>query len=436
MKNLLFTSLLLSFILISCDGTFVTKNVIDSRMYEFIHANKKEKILFELKEIRTTTRRNGFFKPGPMSKNVSFDYAIYASVSDGRSLVEIYEFPCQKDIDFDEFINEIKLKRSKKRDHFALAYKNETIGVFHVINKVSFLADYPLNPKGFQYGNFKNLDLNNYHSARQDLLNHINGSNPLVISDKELRDILVSLPPQDELNHELSFAISKSDIFQNLTYQKEVIDHCKKDIYWKKNALSSIKNRKTDLTNHQFIAKLHAIGGMEEVVKEDEYQYKLFKSGGNFSYFVDRLDNNDILFSKRIKEQVIIDVKYLLQHPCNFSSDQIRTVDQLFNFAEKLRINEPFALFFKSYKDSKCISNTLEDFNSEFLFGTPILGESDKRVWVDFVVKNFNKLQKNERSWAYRRIEEHITCEQKRELLVKYKSDIDTFDDMEIPECR
>ncbi len=105
-KLLVFLSILV-LILESCNGTFVTKNVIDSRNFNFIHAGKAQTLLFELKEIKTFTRRNGIFTlhrdSGPVDRSTRFDFAIYASVSDGKTMHEIYEFPCQKDIDFDDF---------------------------------------------------------------------------------------------------------------------------------------------------------------------------------------------------------------------------------------------------------------------------------------------------------------------------------------------
>ncbi|MFN5417845.1 MAG: hypothetical protein ACK5B9_12375 [Flavobacteriia bacterium] len=436
MKKLILLSLFVTLVLAACDGTFVTKNVLDSNLYEFLHAGKTKKILFELKEIRTMTRTNGFFKPGRMRKDVTFDYAVYASVSDGTQLVEIYELPCQKNFDLDDFVSEVQVKRSKKRDHFALAYKNETIGIFHSMKKVSFLADYPLNPKGFTQGDFAKLDFKLVEMPRIALKKHISGQEKLIISDKELHDVLIQLKPSDELNYELSFSIANKEMFQNKSYQEGIIKHCKKDTRWKTNALNSIKNRKADLSNEQYLSKLHAIGGMEEVVKEDDYQYTLFLSSGNIDYFKERVLESKISLSRPMREKLNTEIIYQISHPCEMSSSEIDHLEDYFELAEKFGTQNPFALFFKNYEKSTCQKYTMHDLNNELLFPSPIIGESDKRLWVNFVVKNFKSIPEHDRSWDYKRIEEHITCEQKRDLLLKYKKDIDTFDDMVVPECR
>lgn len=436
MKKLTLLSLVLTLVLMACDGTFVTKNVLDSRLYEFLHAGKTKKIMFELKEIRTMTRTNGFFKPGRMRKNVSYNYAVYASVSDGNRLVEIYELPCEKNFDLDDFVAEVEVKRSKKRDHFALGYKNETIGIFHSMKKVSFLADYPLNPKGFTRGDFQKLNFSEVEMPRLALKKHISGLEKLIISDKELHDILIKLKPSDELNYELSFSIASEEMFQNKSYQEGIIKHCKKDAKWKANALISIKNKKSDLSNEQYLSKLHAIGGMEEVVKEDDYQYKLFLSSGNIEYFKDRVLDSNIPVARPMKEKLKTEIIYQISHPCEMSSTEIDHLEDYFELAEKFGTQNPFSLFFKNYEKSTCQKYTIHDLNNELLFPSPIIGESDKRLWVNYVVKNFKSIPENDRSWDYKRIEEHITCEQKRDLLLKYKKDIDTFDDMVVPECR
>ncbi|MGV3630117.1 MAG: hypothetical protein ACO1O6_02875 [Bacteroidota bacterium] len=436
MKKHLVLGLLSALLLLSCDGTYVTKSVIDSRMFEFMHAGQKQKVLFELKEIRTFTRRNGIFRPGPVQRNVSYGYALYASINSPTGLTEIYEFPCEKSMDLDEVIEQLELKHSKDRAHYAIGYKGETVGIFHSFKKVGFLGEYPLNPDGFAHADFKKLDLDKLDSPREELKKHISGERRLLITDKQLYAMLSSVPPTDELNYELSFSIANEDMFAQQSYQEAIIRHCKKDKNWKANALRTIKNKQSNLSNAQFISRLHLIGGMEEVVKEDEFQYKLFKSGGDFAYFEDRLENSEVIFPQKIKKLLIEDMNRRLTEPCTMSESDCRSMENTFAFSEKLGIEQPFDLFFKNYQKAPCLKRTLYELNDEFLFPSPVLGESDKRQWVDFTVKNFGAMEKNNRSWAYRRLEEHITCEQKRDLLLKYKKDIDTFDDMEIPVCQ
>jgi hypothetical protein len=437
MKNLLFFAGLLIFFA-SCDGTFVTKNIIDSKTFTFEHAGEVQNLLIELKEIKTFTRRNGIFSgdPGPVERTTTFDYAIYASVSDNEGAHEIFEYPCKKEEKLDDFISKIQIKRSNDRTHFALGYNNQTIGVWHSMMRVSFLAAYPLNPKGFDSYEFNKLNFNKFNKPRKDLLAHVTKSNTLLVSDKQLHDILIKLKPQDELNYELSYVIAEASFFQNEEYQKSIINHCKNDKNWRYNALKSIKNKKSNLSNDQYISRLHAIGGNKELLKEDEYQYKIFKSTGDFQYFHDRISNATYLFPEKIKKNLIVDFKYKLTHVCNLTSTEINQFYESIEFAEKLGVKKPFDLFFESYQKSNCYSKTLYTLSDEFLFPSVVLGESDKRAWINFVVKNFASISSTNRSWAYSRIENHISCEQKRALLQKYKKDIDTFDDMEIPECR
>ena len=435
MKKHLVLGLLSVLVLLSCDGTYVTKSVLDSRMFEFVHAGKKQKVLLELKEIRTMTRRNGIFRPGPVQRNVSYGYAFYASVSNGRSLFEVYEHPCEKSFDLDEVLGELQVKHSKDRSHYAIGYKGETVAIFHSFKKTGFLADYPLN-EGFYQQDFTKLNLNSLESPRRALKKHLSGERALIVSDKQLYSMLSKLPPTDELNYELSFSIANENMFVSKSYQEAIIKHCRKDKRWKANALRSIKNKKGTLSNSQFISRLHAIGGMEEVVKEDEYQYELFRSGGELNYFNDRIGNPEVVFPRKIKTQLTEDVRDKLTSPCSLGQDDQRRMEQIFEFAEKLGIKDPFRLFFKNYETAACLGGSMYELNDEFLFPSPILGESDKRLWVGFVAKNFKSLDKNNRSWAYRRLEEHLTCEQKRDLLTNFKKDIDTFGDMEVPVCR
>ncbi|MCE3296692.1 MAG: hypothetical protein K0R65_2406 [Crocinitomicaceae bacterium] len=427
---------LLSTLLLSCDGTYVTKSVLDSQIFEFIHAGQKQKVLFELKEIRTFTRRNGIFRPGPVQRNVSYGYAFYASISSPDGLTEIYEYPCEKTFDIDAAVAELQLKHSKDRSHYALGYKGETVAIFHSFKKVGFLAEYPLDEDGFSHGDFKKLDLDKLESPREALKKHISGERKLMVTDKQLYTMLSKLPPTDELNYELSFSIGNEDMFVEKTYQEAIINYCKKDKNWKASALHTIKNKKTGLSNDQFISKLHLIGGMEEVVKEDEFQYKLFRSTGDASYFKERLDNTEIIFPQKIKKKLLEDMNNKLTKPCALTEADCRNMENTFDFAKKLGIDDPFELFFKNYEKATCLKASLHELNDEFLFPSCILGESDKRQWIDFVVKNFGAIDKFDRSWAFRRLEEHMTCEQKRALLLKYKKDVDSFGNLEIPVCQ
>ncbi|MES2589906.1 MAG: hypothetical protein V4622_13085 [Bacteroidota bacterium] len=439
MKKVLYSLLILIFILQSCNGSFVTKSVIDSQNYTFIHAGKQQNLLFELKEIRTFTRQNGIFtlnrQSGPVNRNVSYDYAIYASVSDGKSMIEIFEFPCNKDADLDDFLKELKIKRSKKRDHFAVAYKNETVGVFSTFKRESFLVHYPLEENGFEYSDFSKLNLTKLANAREDLLKHITGTKKLLISDKKLHDILMKIPASDELNYELSYSIAKEEIFENKTYQKSIIKHCSKDKNWQKNALKSLKNKKQELDTDQFISKLHAIGGMQEVVKEDEFQLKMFLSNGDLSYFSRRFEKSDILIAEKIKNDLKNNLLKKIKNPCKLSSNQLNTLSDYFKILEQLGEKNSFDVFFENYEKSTCLTSSLHDLNNEFLFPSPTIGESDKRKWIEFVVRNFKSIPSHNRSWDYSTLEGDLSCEQKRDLMTKYKKDIDVFDNKEIPVC-
>ena len=436
-KLLIFISILV-LILESCNGTFVTKNVIDSRNFNFIHAGQAQTLLFELKEIKTFTRSNGIFtlhrNSGPVDRSTRFDFAIYASVSDGKTMNEIYEFPCQKDVDFDQFIANLKVKHSKNRNHFAIGNKNETVGVFSTFKKISFLSYFPLG-ENFEFSDFSKLDLNQLNNSREELMKHISGDKKLLISDKSLHDILIQVPPNDELNYELSYSIVNETIFENQTYQKAIIKHCIKDKNWQKNALKSLKNKKAHLDNAQFISKLHAIGGMKEVVKEDEFQLKMFLSNGDLSYFLSRFDAQEIILSEKVKAGLKNDLLQKIKNPCKLSENQLNFFNDYFILLEKMKVKNGFDLFFENYQKSTCLNATLHELTNEFLFPSATIGESDKRKWINFVVKNFKSIPSISRSWDYSTLEKDLSCEQKRELMTKFRKDIDVFENKEIPTC-
>jgi hypothetical protein len=431
--------ILLFFIIASCDGTYVTKNVLDSKIYSFNHAGKTEKILIELKEIRTFTRSNGIVhlrrNNGPVRRSTTYDYAFFVSVSDGEKSVEIFALSCDKKASLDDFISKIKIKRSKNRQHFALAYENETIGVWHSMKKVSFLAEYPLQNGGFSFTDFNNLNFNNLSKPRKDLLSHISGDRSLIISDKKIHDILIQLNPNDEIINELSFSIGNSTILKNQEYQKAVIKHCKKNPHWGSKALKSIKNKKNDMSTEQFLSKLHAIGGMEEIVKEDEYQLNLLFANNNYSYFSERLNSTKLPIKSSIRNKMRERFEEKLKKPCSMENSEYRSINELLDFCEKLGIKEPFDIFYENYEKGNCFSNSLGDLTNEFFFSSDKLGSMDKRKWIALVVKNFHTIRDFDKSFTYRRIESDLSCDQKRELLTKYKKGIDTFNNMEIPDC-
>jgi hypothetical protein len=425
------------FILNSCNGTFVSKKVLESEDFTFVHAGKVQKLLIELKEIKTITRSNGFFtsrRSGPIGKSSTFDYAIYASVNDGKQFQEIFEFPCAKDVDFNNFINGIVVKRSKKRDHFMVYHEEKIVGIFHSFKGVTFLAAYPME-QNFPYNNANELNLNKLNRARVDLKNHILGDNPLLISDNDLASILVKLPPKDELNYEFSNSIASSTVLQSEAAFHKVINHCKKDRNWLKNALETLKNRKDLLGKAQYISKLHLLGGLKELTKEDAFQLELFKSNSDLTYFQARLDNNKIILNEDLKVKLKNLLLNKITNPCLLAEKEIAHTSNYFDFLQKLGEKGGFKIFFEKYKNSNCVSKTLHDYNSEFLFGQEKLGETDKRKWVNFVVENFNVLSSFDRSWNYSTLEKHLTCSQKRSLLSKYRKDVDRFESKEIPSC-
>jgi hypothetical protein len=120
----------------------------------------------------------------------------------------------------------------------------------------------------------------------------------------------------------------------------------------------------------------------------------------------------------------------------NMPEKQLSFVKELMELSESMGVHDAFGIFMDAAASQKCNGEKLHRFNNAFMFPSVILGESDKREWVKYVVENFGLLSRYDKSWDYRQLEDHLTCEQKRDLLTKYKKDIDTFDDMEIPECR
>jgi hypothetical protein len=247
--------------------------------------------------------------------------------------------------------------------------------------------------------------------------------------------MLKQLPPSDELNHELSYTIGDNQLFSEKTYYTAIINHCKKDENWRKNALKTIKNKRENTSDEEYISKLYAIGGMKEVSKEDQYQLNLYYSTGNLNYFASRLEHGDVLFPSPIKKELSSHIRGELDKGAQMNPTSLASLKQLFDIAQKLGVKQPFDRFFTQLKKQKISGNQLHTINGTLMFPSSILGESDKREWIAFMIEHFGKMDAFDQRWDYDTMDDDLTCEQKKYLLTTYAKTLNPDKDKVIPDC-
>lgn len=413
----------------SCE-TFVSTKTLDREIFTFKHAGENISLPVELQEIRTSRRK------GPLligNREVSYAYAMVLLSDDGQ---EMFHYPCEEKSSIDEFIGKLKIKRSKDRKHFAIGAEGQTAAIFHLFNKKRFLGYAPLINTDETAISFKDLDVNSLEEPRALLLDHISGDKVIKSLDENpLTDMLCSISPQDELNQEAIYMLTDNRV-AGLSRDNEtrLINHCKKSENWRKRALFMLRENKQNLEDQSFINKLFALGGKEAVEKEDWNALKEFAKEGDISYFSMRMEMTNPPLSSSVQKEFKIKLASVVYNVCTLSDNQRKDILSMIRLLEKLGERHVFEQFVEKYDHSKCKSATIHEVNNALMFISDIKS-SETRLWVDFMVRNFETVRRNDRSWVYDRIKEELTCSEKRGLLLKYKRDIDVYNDMEVPEC-
>ncbi len=419
-------AVLLLLVLTSCE-TYVSTKTLDREVFTFKHAGKNISLPVELQEIRTSRRRGRLFS----GRRVTYTYAM-AVISNGQELIE---YPCDENASIDDFIAKLKIKRSKDRNHFAIGIDSETIAIFHSFNKRHFVGYANLLNSDQSY-DFKDLHLNSFPSSREILRDHISGDKYLKTMDETtLVNILCDLSPQDELNQEAVYMLTNDGV-SKLSKRNEdrLIAHCKSSETWRKTALAMLKENKEDLDLEAYISKMYQLGGKNEVDKEDWKALKNFDRDRDIDYFRMRMNMMQPAISKEVSKQFKVKLEKSVFNVCEISENQRDNILESVQMLQELGEKRVFERFIESYEKSGCKSETIHDLNDEFVFISN-LKAYEKRMWVDFMIRNFKYVPANDRDWDYDRIKEDLTCMQKRDLLLKYKKDIDNFGDMEIPNC-
>lgn len=425
-KLFLKLTIVLLVVLTACE-TYVSTKTLDRKEFTFKHAGKRITIPVELQEIRTSTRRGGLFS----GRKVAYTYAMVL-ISNGHELVQS---PCEENASIDDFIAGLKIKRSKDRNHFAIGAGHETFAIFHSFNKKHFVGYAALLDPDESY-DFENLHLNTFPSSRSIVLAHVSGDKVLKAMDEQtLVDILCSVSPQDELNREAIYMLTDNRA-SGLSRENEdrLIAHNVKSDNWRKTALAILKDNRDDLETEAYLFRLYKLGGAQEVNNEDWKALKNFDRDRNLDYFSARLAMTEPKLSKEVSRQFREKLEKSVFNVCTLSKNQQKNILESMQMLRDMGEKQVFERFLESYDRSKCKSETIHEINNSLMFISTIK-PSEKRAWVDFMVRNFQSVPAQERDWDYDRIQDDLSCTQKRALLLKYKKDIDTFGDMEIPDC-
>lgn len=420
-------AVLLLLLITSCD-TYVSTKEIDRENFTFLHAGKEITLPVELQEIRTSTRRGRLFE----GRDVTYEYAFVVLSEENR---ELFQFPCQKNDEIASFIGKLKIKRAKDRKHFAIGIEDQTIAIFHVFNKQRFIGYAPLLHPETNL-TFNSLNLNDQENPRDLIMEHISGNETLEsLDENKVVDILCTLDPQDELNQEAIHMLTDNRVI-GLSNENEqrLINHCKKSENWRKRALFLLKDNREELDDQSYISKLYALGGKEAVYKEDRKKMADFESHENTDYFAMRMHMSQPKLSNELKNKFKLKLEKFTSNICQTSDQKRKNILNVIHLQEELGNKNAFKNFVEKYEVSSCKSSTIHDLNNTFMFVSNIKAQ-EKRIWVDFMFRNFASVPRNHKSWDYDRIEGELTCNQKRQLLLKYKKEIDTFGDMEIPSC-
>lgn len=413
--------------LTSCQ-TYVSRKVIDSEKFTFLHAGEEITLPVELQEIRTSTRRGRFLSG--QGRNVSYSYAMVVSYN-GKELIIS---PCQENSDIDDFVEKLQVKRSADRSHFAVGFDQQTVGIFHCFKNQKFIGYAPAINLD-ETIDFSTLNPDALPKVRSILMDHISGDNILQsLDEKTLVDMLCSVSPQDELNQEAIYMLIDNRLHADHNSESRLIDHGKKSDIWRKTALNLLKEHKEDQGIEPYLSKMYKLAGKQAVDEEDWQELRNYQKTLSLDYFSVRMKMN----SPAMGIPVRLRLKQMLQktvfNVCAISENQRYEILGSLQMLQDLGEARVFERFIESYEKSSCKSETIHEINNAFMFISN-LKPTEKRAWVDFMIRNFKHVPPNDRDWDYDRIKEDLSCNEKRTLLLKYKKDIDTFGDMEIPDC-
>lgn len=420
-------ALLIALALSSCDA-FTTTKTIEREAFTFRHAGKKLRLPVELQEIRTSKSRGRLFS----GRDVTYSYAI-AVVYNGANLVQL---PCTKDASLDDFIAQLRIRRSHDRAHFAIGKGRQTIAIFHSLNKIPFLGYAPLVNKKEHY-DFKDTKLNKLPAPRAILKDHITGYKRLpAVSDDKLVDILCTLPPEDELNQEVIYLLAgrNGQTIGGLS-EERLIAHCSRSDAWRRKAFAVLKENKDDQEAESYINKVYLLAGQDAVYEEDMKALKSYAENGNTGYFEARFEMTTPELDEEIRRQFRQKLEKSVFNVCSLSEKQQQNILPSVRLLERMGERDAFRLFVESYERSGCKSQTIHDINNSITFISDIR-PYEKDMWVEFMVRNFRSVPPSARAWDYDRIKEDLSCSQKRDLLLQYRKDIDVYGNLEIPECK
>lgn len=426
-KFILFVGI--AFALLSCE-TMTSTNTLDTEFFSFLHAGKNISLPVEIVEKRTSKRRGPIFG----GRDVTFDYAFVVKSENGDKL---FEFPCNKESEIKDFTSELQIKRSKDRKHFALGIGDETIAIYYVFKKFHFVGYAHAQEGETQNYSFAAIDFDEFDEPRDLLRDHINGDQLLpIIDETTLVEILCSLPPEDKLNREAISLITSSNPAHKLSVanEKKLLNHCKSSSTWRKKAYESLKDNKDDLDDESYIRKLFVLAGQQAVEKEDWAHLKIYPSTNNSDYFSMRLAMHEPKLKSEIKGRFKAMLEKSVYNVCQLSDKEVKNILTKIRLLEKMDSQHTFEKFVEKYEQSKCKRSTIHEVNNALMFMSD-LKSSEKSRWVAFMIRNFEFVSPPDRSWDYDRIKDELSCKDKRAILLKYRKDIDVFNDMEIPIC-
>lgn len=429
MRKIIFLFSAAFLVLVTSCQTITTSKVLDTEMFEFMHGGKVIALPVDLVEIKISKRRGKLFS----GRDVTFEY-VYALKSPQRRTLMRYQ--CTEDSEIDWFISQLKVKQSKDKSHFAIGIGNKTAAIFDVFNKNYFVSYSKFLDGTNKIYNFKTLDLNQLKSPRRSILDHLSGYQELKgLDDKVLVDILCSVSPDDELNTEASYMLIDKDLNDlSAANEDRIIEHGRKSSKWRKNIVLAMNQSRDDIPVESYIRWLEKLVGKSGIEQEDQLRLKEFMINGNIDYFSVRLDYGNFPVSKTIRKSFREALEKMVYNVCELpKSGQEDMIDKI-KLLKDLGEHDCFSTFLDSYRKSGCIRESIHEFNNSFMFLSD-LNSTETRLWVDFMYQNFDKIEPNNRSWDYDRIEEDLSCYQKRALLTNFKADIDIFDDMVIPIC-
>lgn len=432
MRKLLFFFVVLT--ALNACKTIVTKDVVASERFSFLHAGKPMELLVELQEVRTSRRDDRLL----FEREVTFDYAlVFSAVIDGEHQV-LHEVASHKDEDLPSVIKHIHIKRARKRTHVALGYADELVAIFGFFKGNHFVAKAPkLADETQQLPEWRTLNLDREPTPRQTLLRYLSGDERgLFVTGKTLRAILTSVPPKDELNWAFLSRIAGGDLVNlSLKDVEQIVLHNRKSTAWRTSALQMLQANRANFDAPSLIRQTFLLGGTSALKKEDALAVQRFQQFGDIRYIETRIKLDDIPIDAAEKQQMIAAVQRKRERFCTLPDREQHQVGSYVRFLKEQGRKNAVSEFIEDLRRDKCGYKQLHALNSEFLFGTSQWTQQEQNQWAKFAYDHFHRLPASERKWNYDLLEKFLTCGQQRTLLTTYKKDIDVFNDKQVPVC-